>query len=208
MLVTSILKITTFRKMVQNCRPIFTFIRVISKVSFPIFFLRILWTDQREIAGRYNFWISGNIENYVAITSQKRTENGIENGAAIACSHALQVRVGICFFTALNKSAVEIRREVCSCHHHVRCIDIQLLYAEHNSLLNFNSWLFWAGEKWITVHNSQGVTTHNGSSIFNTAFCTFLWSDCHVIFTVFLKTQKLYLRAISQWSVHKMLRKK
>ncbi len=34
--------------------------RVIEKVSFPIFFLAVLWTDQREIAGKYHFWVSGN----------------------------------------------------------------------------------------------------------------------------------------------------
>ncbi len=31
------------------------------KSKFPyLFFLRILWTNQSEIAGRYNFWVSGN----------------------------------------------------------------------------------------------------------------------------------------------------
>ncbi len=36
----------------------------------------------------------------------------------------------------------------------------------------------------------------------------FLWSYCYSIFTVLLETQKLYLPAISRWSVHKTLRKK
>ncbi len=51
-----------------------------------------------------------------------------------------KVRVGIRFFTTQNKSAIEIHREMCSCHCRNSCIDIQLLYAERTSLLNFNSW--------------------------------------------------------------------
>ncbi len=48
-----------------------------------------------------------------------------------------EVCVGIRFFNAQSKSAAEIHREVCSCHRRITCIDI--LYAEHPSLLNFNS---------------------------------------------------------------------
>ncbi len=64
--------------------------RVVSKVNFPVFFLCILWTNQREITGRYNFWVSGNTcKNCVAITSQKCTECSVENRAAVTCSRAL-----------------------------------------------------------------------------------------------------------------------
>ncbi len=68
--------------------------------------------------------------------------------------------------------------------------------------------LFWAVKKWIPTRTSQGAITRNYSSIFNTVFCTCLWSDCHVIFTVLQETQKLYLHAVSHWLVHKTLRKK
>ncbi len=81
-------------------------------------------------------------------------------------------------------------------------------WCEHTSLwISIADW-FWTVEKWITVHTSQDTITCNGSTIFNTVFCIFLWSDCYVIFTVLLKTKKLYLPAISSWSIHKMPREK
>ncbi len=81
-------------------------------------------TDQREIAGRYNFSVSGNNENCKATASQKRTERCSENGAATACSRsenaaaaacspALRVARDYSFFTAQNKSAVENHGEMC-----------------------------------------------------------------------------------------------
>ncbi len=54
-------------------------------------------------------------------------------------SGTLQGVCGYLFFTSQNKSAVEIHGEVCLHHQYIICIDIQLLYTEHNSLLNFNS---------------------------------------------------------------------
>ncbi len=67
--------------------------------------------------------------------------------------------------------------------------------------MNFNSWFVLNGKKRITERTLQGVTTHNGSSIFNTVFRIFLWNDCYAIFTVLPETQKLGLPAISRWSV-------
>ncbi len=119
-----------------------------------------------------------------------------------------EVHVGIHFFTIRNKSALEIHREVCSCHCRISCIDIQFLYTKHTSSWILIADLFWVEEKWVAVHTSQGRTTRNGSTIFNTACCTFLWSDCHIIFTVFPETQNLYFPAILHWSVHKTPRKK
>ncbi len=84
--------------------------RVISKVSFHIFF-GVLWTNQREIARRFNFWVSGNTV-CVAITSQKHTEHSIENGTAVLCSRALQNACVYSLLTVQNKSTVEIHREV------------------------------------------------------------------------------------------------
>ncbi len=74
--------------------------------------------------------------------------------------------------------------------------------------MNYNSRFVFGIKKTNTHCTWQGLTTHNGSSIFNTVFCKFLWSDCHLIFTVLPEIQKLYLTEISHWSVHKMLRKK
>ncbi len=69
------------------------------KSMFPYFFLRILWTDQCEIAGRYNFGVSSNtVKKCVAIASQKCTEHIIENGAAIARSRALEGGCSSSFF--------------------------------------------------------------------------------------------------------------
>ncbi len=58
-----------------------------------------------------------------------------------------KVQVGIHFFTAQNKSAIEIHRELCSSHHRISWIDIKLLYAELTFLLNFNSWFVLDGRK-------------------------------------------------------------
>ncbi len=75
---------------VRYCVELRVCTRVVSKVSFPVFFLGVLW-DQCKIAGRHNFlsfW--KHCKNYVAIASQKCTECSIENGASIACSCALR----------------------------------------------------------------------------------------------------------------------
>ncbi len=85
----------------------------------------------------------------------------------------------------------------------ISSIDIQLLYTEHNSLLNFNSWFVLGSKR----NEEVCATTRHGSCIFNTAFCTFLWNDCYKIFTVLPETQKLYLLAISHWSAHKTRKK-
>ncbi len=119
----------------------FYYTRVVSKVSFPIFFLGILWTDQREIAVRYNFWVSGNTVKITWQSLHKNVQNTVLKMELPLCVVApCNVRVGIRFFTIQNKSAVEIHREVCVCHHRISCIDIQLLYTKHTSLLNFNGW--------------------------------------------------------------------
>ncbi len=52
-----------------------------------------------------------------------------------------------------------------------------------------NSWFVLAGKRRITTCTSQGAITHNGRFIFNTAFHTFLWSNCYTIFTVLPETQ-------------------
>ncbi len=83
-----------------------------------------------------NFW--QHRKNCVAITTQKNIEHSIENEAAVACSYALRgTQTYSFFFTTENKSAVEIHREVCSRHCRIICIDIQLLYTKHTSLLGF-----------------------------------------------------------------------
>ncbi len=70
-------------------------------------------------------------KNCVVIASQKRTERSTENGAGTACSCALQDARSYSFFTAQNKSVVEIYREVCLRHRRIIYIDIQLPYTEH-----------------------------------------------------------------------------
>ncbi len=67
---------------------------------------------------------------------------------------------------------------------------------EHTSLRIATVDLFWSVKK-----TNNHATKHTGSSIFNTPFCTFFWSDCYTIFTVLAETQKLYLPAILHWSV-------
>ncbi len=95
----------------------------------------------------------------------------------------------------------------------VRCM-VMYVYTDDMAMVrthflkNVNSWFILHCKKLITTHTSQCVTTRNGSSIFNTAFCKFLWSDRYTIFTVLPETQKLYLPAISRRLVHKMRRKK
>ncbi len=123
----------------------------------------------------------------------------IENGADCVFSRAV-----ICFFTNQNKSAVAIHREICSHHLYRHTVTVHRTHFP----MNFNSWFVLGGKKWITACTLQSTTTCNGSSIFNTAFCTFLWSNCYIIFTVLSETQKLYRLAISHWSVYKILRKK
>ncbi len=179
------------------------------KNKFPYFFSwhfvnRSTW-NCREISF-LSFW--QHCKNYIAIASQKHMEHSIENGAAIACSRTLRGECGYSFFTAQNKSAVEIHREVCLCHRYISCKDIQLLYAEHTSLLNFNSWFVLDERK---MDNCAHLARRNYAQWelhFNTALCTFLWSDCHVILTVLPETQKLYLPAILHCLVHKTSRKK
>ncbi len=101
-----------------------------------------------------------------------------------------EVRVGICFFPSkTNKLLKFIEKCVCA----IATSSVYTCsYCTPNTLLYWISIadLFWTGEKRITVHISHGTTTRNRSSIFKTAFCTFLWSDRHVIFTVFPETQK------------------
>ncbi len=98
---------------------------------------------------------------------------------------------------------------MCLRHPYVICIDIQLLYTKHNSLLNSTGDLFWVAKK-TKKCTTRKLRLHaiNGCSIFNNVFYMFLWSNCYTIFTVLPETQKLYLPAISHWSVHKIPRKK
>ncbi len=118
--------------------------RVVLKVSFPIFFsafcVLINVKLQRDII--LSFW--QHCKNCVAITSQKRAECSIENGAAVACSCAFWGAHGYMFFTAQNKSAVEIHREVCLVYGN--CMSIQMIWrwCKHTSLWISTADLFWA----------------------------------------------------------------
>ncbi len=136
------------------------------------------------------FW--EHCKNCVAITLQKHTERSTENGASIVYSCALRGVYGYSFFTARNKSVIEIHRELCSCNRPIIYIDIQLPYTELTSLWISTADLFRAVKKQITAYVIQDATTCNSSSIFHKMFCTFLWSDCYTIFTVLPETQKLY----------------
>ncbi len=64
----------------------------------------------------------------------------------------------ICFITSQNKSAVEIHRELCLCHHLIICIDIQLPYTEHISLWISIADLFWCVKK---TNNRARLARHN-----------------------------------------------
>ncbi len=82
------------------------------------------------------------------------------------------------------------------------CMSIQMIQqrCEHTAL--------WISMADLNRAHLAKATTCNSSSIFNTAFCMFLWSDCYTIFTVLPETQKLYFFAMSHWSVLKTPREK
>ncbi len=113
--------------------------------------------------------------------------------------------VGYSFF--LQPKTNQLLKFIRKC---VRCMVTVCLYRWYRDSANtlpFNSWFVWAVKKRITTR-AQGTTICNGCSIFTTAVCMFLWSDCYTIFTVLPETEKLYLPAISHWSIYKMPRKK
>ncbi len=68
------------------------------KSKFPNFFLRVLWTDPREIAVRYNFWVSANTKNYVAIASQNVQNTVLKMELSLHVVAPCKVRVSIRFF--------------------------------------------------------------------------------------------------------------
>ncbi len=70
------------------------------------------------------FW--QHCKNCVATASRKCTKYGIEKGVAVLGSRALRGVYGYSFFTAQNKLAVEIRREMCSHHCYIICIGVIL----------------------------------------------------------------------------------
>ncbi len=85
--------------------------------KFPYFFLGVLWTDQHEIARRYNFWVFGNTVKIVSQSFHKNVQNTVLKmklpfHVVVLCV----VCTVTCFFTAQNKSAVEIYREVSHVH--------------------------------------------------------------------------------------------
>ncbi len=123
-------------------------------------------------------------------------------------SRALWGACGYLFFTSQNKSTVEIHRDVCSCHCRIICRDIQLLYTKHTSLLNFNSWFLLGGRKMNNCAHLVRCSYTQWKLHFQ--YCILHIFVKHLLhnFTVFPETQKLYLPAISHWSVHKTRRKK
>ncbi len=178
------------------------------KSKFPYFFLGVSRTYQFEIAGRYNFWVSGNTVKIMRQSRHKNVQSAVLKMKLPLRVVALARCMRLFIFYHPNKSAVEIHREVCSLHHHIICTDIQLPYTKHTSSWITTTDLFWVFKK---KNNLAHIERHNyvhRQLHFKTAVCTFSWSDCCTNFTVLPETQKLYIPSISYWSVHKTPRKK
>ncbi len=78
--------------------------------KFPYFSLDVLWTDQCEIAGRYNFWVSGNTVKITRQSLHKNVQNGVlKMELPLHVVASCEVCTLIYFSPAQNKSAIEIQ---------------------------------------------------------------------------------------------------
>ncbi len=106
----------------ENCVEKLVITRVVSKVSFPIFFLSILWTDQLEIVEGYNFWVSSNTVKITWQSLRKNLQNTVlKMELPLRVVAPCEVRVGIRFLPPKTNQLLKFIEK------YVRAVAISLL---------------------------------------------------------------------------------